>query len=48
MVDITSSQTKPNHIYLIYIHKEDLAITYNWWYALEPNQTKSFMINKYV
>ena len=41
------NQTKPNHIYLIYMYKGDLALcikkiqhqmTYNGWYAIKPTK----------
>ena len=34
------NQTKQNHVCLIYMYKEDLAlISYNGWYVIKPNQT---------
>ena len=41
--------TETNHIYLIYMYKEDLALNNNnGWYALKPNLTKSYIFNIYV
>ena len=31
MVDMPSNPTKPNHVYLIYIYKEDLAFNNLQW-----------------
>ena len=40
---------KENHIYWIYMYKEDLALkTDNGWYTIKPNQTKSYIFNIYV
>ena len=39
--------TKPNHIYLIYVYKEDLALN-NLQGLIKPNQTKSYIFNIYV
>ena len=31
------------------MHKEDLALNnYNGWYAIKPDQTKSYIFNIYV
>ena len=36
-------------LYIFYMYKEDLAeITYNGWYAIKPNPTKSYIFNIYV
>ena len=43
MVDMPSNQTKPNHIYLIYMYKEDLALNNPQWlicHKIKPNLTK--------
>ena len=45
MIDIPLNPTKPNHIYLIHMYKEDLAFGYNGWYAIKPNQAKSYVFN---
>ena len=29
---------QPNHIYLIYMYREDLGLIYNGWYAIKSNQ----------
>ena len=36
------NQTKPNHIYLIYMYKEDLAFNLQWLicHKTKPNQIK--------
>ena len=48
MVDMPWNQTKLNHIYLIYMHKQDLALNnLNGWYAIKPNQIKSYIFNIY-
>ncbi len=37
------NQTKPNHIYLIYMDEKDLALNdQQWWYAIKSNQTNLF------
>ena len=46
MVDMSHNQTKPNHIYLIYIYKEDLALNNLHW--LICHKTKSNIFNIYV
>ena len=41
MVDLSSNQTKQNHIYLIYMYKEDLALNNLQWliyHQTKPNQ----------
>ena len=41
MVDMPSNPTKPNHIYLIYMYKEDLALNNLQWlicHETPPNQ----------
>ena len=41
MVDMPSNPTKPNHIYLIYMYKEDLALNNLQWlicHKAQPNQ----------
>ena len=39
-------KTQPNHTYWIYVSKVNLAlITYNGWYAIKPNQIKSYIFN---
>ena len=40
MVDIPYNQTKPNHIYLIYMYKEDLALNNLQWLICHKTQTK--------
>ena len=44
------TQPKPNHLYLIYMYKGDLALTNKGWYAIKskPNQTKSYILNIYI
>ena len=38
-----------NHIYLIYMYKKDLALTYNGWYVIKPNRTKpDFLLKKSI
>ena len=40
MVDMPLNPTKPNHIYLIYMYKEDLALNNLQWlicYKTQPN-----------
>ena len=38
---IKPNPTQPNHAYLIYTYKEDLALLiYNGRYAIKPDQTK--------
>ena len=32
MVDMPQKPTKPNHIYLIYMYKEDLALNNQQWF----------------
>ena len=41
MVDMTLNQTKPNHIYLIYMQREDLVLNNPQWLIcrkIQPNQ----------
>ena len=41
--------TKLNHIYLIDMYKEDLALNnLNGWYAIKPNPTKSYIFDIYI
>ena len=43
MVDMPSNPNKLNHIYLIYMYKEDLALNILQWlmcHQTQPNQTK--------
>ena len=40
MVDIPSNQTKPNHIYLIYMHKDDLTLNNLQWLIYRKSPTK--------
>ena len=43
MVDMLSNPTKPNHIYLIYMYKEYLALNNLQWlicHQTQPNQTR--------
>ena len=41
--------TKPNHIYLIYMSKEDLALNnLEWLTCHKPIQTKSYILNIYI
>ena len=36
-------------MYLIYMYEEDLALNnLKVWYAIKPNQTKSYVFNIYV
>ena len=44
------NSAKQNHIYLIYVYKEDLALkkTCSGWYAIKPNQTRSYLFDIYV
>ena len=48
MVDMSYNPTNPNHIYLIYMYKDDLASNNKGWHARKPNQTKSYILNIYV
>ena len=44
-------KTQPNQIiYIQYIRIKKIRhkITYNGWYAIKPNQTKSYIFNIYV
>ena len=41
MVGMSENPTKPNHTYLIYMYKEDLALNIPQWlicYKTQPNQ----------
>ena len=41
MVDMAIKPTKPNHIYLMYMFKEDLALSNQQWlicHNVQPNQ----------
>ena len=38
MVDMPSKPTKPNHIYLIYMYKEGLALNNLQWLICHKNQ----------
>ncbi len=43
--------TKPNHIYLIYMYKEDLALNNLQWlicHKTQPNPTQSYISNIYM
>ena len=40
MVDMPCNQTKPNHIYLIYMCKEDLAFNNLQWLTCQQTQPK--------
>ena len=51
MVDMPQNPTKLNHIYLISMHKGDLAIINLQWlicHKTKQNQTKSYIFNIYV
>ena len=49
MVDMPYNPTKPNHIYLIYMYKEDLALnSLQWLICYKPNQTKSYILYIYM
>ena len=38
MVDMPENPTKPNHIYLIYIYNEDLALNNQQWFKCHKTQ----------
>ena len=51
MVDIPQNQIKPNHIYLIYVNKEVLALNNQQWLICQktkPNQIKSCIFSIYI
>ena len=43
MVEMPSNQTKPNHLYLIHMYKDDLALNNPQW--LICHQTKPYIFN---
>ena len=47
MVDMPQTQTKPNHIYLIYIYKEDLVLNNLWrliFYKTKTNKSNTSLM----
>ena len=49
MFDMPKNPTNPNHVYLIYTDKEDLALNnLQWLICHKPNQIKSYIFNIYV
>ena len=49
MVDMPLKQTKSNHIYLIYMYEEDLALNHLQWlicHKTTPNQIYSLYLYK--
>ena len=51
MVDMPQDPTKPNHIYLIYMYNDALALNNPQWliyHKTQPNQTKSYIFNIYI
>ena len=44
MVDMPLNPTQPNHIYSIFMYKEDLALNnLQWLICHKPNQTKIYL-----
>ena len=46
MVDMPKNPTEPNHIYLIYIHNEDLALNNLQWLICHKTQPNHLILSK--
>ena len=48
MVDMPLTPTKPNHIYLIYMYEEDLALNNQQWLICHKPQPNQIMYIYYI